>query len=226
MLRTCGLALACTLIACGSGTSTPPGIQLCPPIAYSGIVPPSMLDPMPVKWDVPLLVLRGGSTVTWATDNINVATADGNAMLGTITSVGAGMANVIAVGSDKSSYSVPVTVKMYPADSHLKGQNIYEAGLPLTGQDPNTKYTCSTCHDSPGQSNVTSGGVSDKTDDEVIAAFTMGKKAASEGGGMLNVQNHTFPHTFAITGDDQVNLVAFLRSQSGRGRPPAMDTCR
>jgi hypothetical protein len=136
------------------------------------------------------------------------------------------MANVIAVASDKSSYRVPVTVKMYPADAHLNGQNIYEAGLPLTGADPNTKYMCSTCHDSPGQSNVTSGGVSDKTDAEVIAAFTMGIKAMSEGGGMLNVENHTFPHTFSIMGDDQISLVAFLRSQSGRGRPPGMDTCR
>jgi hypothetical protein len=185
-----------------------------------------MLDPNPVKWDVPLLVLRGGTSITWATDNVTVATADGSATKGTITAIGAGMANIIAQASDSSSYQVPVTVKAYPADSHLRGQNIYEAGLPLVGQDPNTKHMCSMCHDSPGQSNVTSGGVSDKTDEEVIAAVTMGIKPASEGGGMLDVLNHTFPHTFDIQGDDRTSLVAFLRSQSGRGRPPGMDTCR
>jgi hypothetical protein len=210
-----GVASACAGDVGGSdgggadGGSTP---QICPPLVYTGLVPASTMQPMGLKYSVPVLLLRGKGT-SWASSNSNVAIASGDDAMGLIQAVGQGNANVSAINSDGTPYTIPVQVKVYPADSNLAGNNIYDMHRP----------NCNDCHDSPGQSNVTSAGVSDKTDQEVIDAFTKGIKAASEGGGMLNVPGG---HMFSdIMGADQLNVVSFLRSIHTR-RPPGMDTCR
>lgn len=208
------LSVLVGIVGCGSSsTTTTGGPKICPPVVYTGFVQPSVpRDPDGLRFSVRVLVVEAKNP-TWVTGDVNIARVmpDGESM-GLIVAAGkVGRTRVTVVADNGQESSIDVNVAEYPKESQLKGEELYRA------------RPCVGCHDSPGQSNVTSSGISDKTDDQVIAAVTMGQKPASEGGGMLSTPgiNHMFP----LSGDERIQLVSYLRSVH-TSRPPGRDTCR
>src|SRR5262245_25432222 len=195
-LRCVIAGLPLIVAACG-GDPVVAMLEICPHVVYTGLVPSSAMAPMGNQFSVRVLAVDG-MDLKWGSSNTKVATAvpdptAGNESVGLITATGVGVTRVNAIDRNGVRGEVTVSVKEYPPDSDMQGSLIYDA------------HPCSGCHDSPGQSNVTSSGVSDNTDEEVIAAVTMGIKPE---GGMLDAPGHMF----ALNDIEKIQIVAFLRS--------------
>jgi hypothetical protein len=187
-MRTLRMMVASALAISGCSASSEESLEVFPAVAHTGV------DGAGTPFRVPVIAIGADSvTFTASNDSITVTSTADHA---TITAVRAGMAT-LQVTSGAGSKTVSVEVKQYPAAARM------------TGAQAATRLACMGCHATNG-SDITSSGIAEHTDDEVIASTVRG----------TNPEGGTIPdHAFALTTDEQIGMAAYLRSLAPLGDP-------
>lgn len=115
----------------------------------------------------------------------------------------AGDTTVVVSAPGKDSVEVPITIVEYPSGSAQAASSQYYGAL-----------GCAACHDGEQQSDVTSSGIAEHSDAEVLAAIIAGTN--SEDGSAIDAPGL---HVFDLTQEEQTNMLAFLRWQASKTYP-------
>jgi hypothetical protein len=179
---------ACSSPSSPPASSTSPDLEVFPAAIYTGI------DESGSGYVAPIVASATGATFEVSGDCcvISATAGTGQAQL-TAKKAGTGTITVSA-GGNKAT--VPVTVAVYSSADRSAGQQAYAASA------------CGGCHDGAEQPDITSSGIPEHTDAEVLASIREGKNP--EGG---EIPGHSFQVPDGI--------VAYLRSLAPKGLPKA-----
>jgi hypothetical protein len=182
-------------MGCGSAEN-PTSLQIYPTTTlYTGV------EDTGAKYTVNIAV-SGATGVIWSSADNTVATVTGNDSSGTVRAVKEGTTMITATAGQLKQ-NVLVTIDTYKVSDRMAGQTAWNM------------FTCakSGCHDQAGP-DVSPSGIAKHDDDELIAAFTMGKNPE---GGDLSIG--AAAHSFAVM--NTTGLVAYLRSLQPKQIPIA-----
>lgn len=112
-----------------------------------------------------------------------------------------GETTILVSAPGKVSFELPIVVTEYPAGSSQAATELYY-----------TTFECARCHDGEGQPDITSSGLAEHTDAEVLASIVDGVNP--EGGDVASPD-----HIYALDDVQKVNLMAFLRWQASKTYP-------
>lgn len=139
------------------------------------------------------IAAMNASGMAWSSADPSIATVSGTDELGTVVAVKPGSTTITAKAGG-TVMPIPLTVISYTAAQLSAGQSAFQSS------------NCGGCHNATGP-DISPSDIGKHTDQQIMDAVLSGKNP--EGG---DVSIGAAAHSFALTGDAQIGIAAYLRS--------------